>query len=255
MKEKIEIIDRVFTLIDIKRRVEIFYSDYTFSKVEESKMIKWIGGILDNNILDDLNHNYFITIIAEASYGSIRVEINPPQARKNVFNCSHIDISLENDFLLYNILSEDNKVNLLIDYFDTLDGISEFYFVDLNKSPNCYSDMLCRIFSKEYDEFEFSNLLLKDHSFENKLYEKTVKVMGYNFTSQIFRKENFPLIEELISQNNLNITCSVGSLTFYGEDIFLFINLVRKKLDNYIIEINKKNIYQNEFNRVFKKKS
>ena len=56
-----------------------------------------------------------------------------------MFNCSHIDISLENDSLLYDILSEENKVNLLIDYFDTLDGIGEFYFVDLNKSPNCYS--------------------------------------------------------------------------------------------------------------------
>lgn len=254
MKEKTEIIDRIFTLMDVERRVEIFYSDYTFSKVEESKTIKWIGGILDNNILDDLSHNYFITIIAEASYGSIRVEINPPQARKNVFNCSHIDISLENDFLLYDVLSEENKVNLLIDYFDTLDGISEFYFVDLSKSPNCYSDMLCRIFSKEYDEFEFSNLLLKDHNLGNRLYKKTVKVMGYNFTSQIFQEENFPLIEELIAQNNLNVTCSVGSLTFYGEDISLFINLVRGKLYNYITEINKKEIYKCEFNKVFKEK-
>jgi len=34
--------------------------------------------------------------------------------------------------------------------------------------------------------------------------------------------------------------CSVGSLTFYGEDISLFINLVKEKLDNYINEINKK---------------
>ena len=171
-----------------------------------------------------------------------------------MFNCSHIDISLENDFLLYNILNEKNKIDLLINFFDTLENISEIYFVDLNKSPNCYSDMICRGFSKEYDEFEFSNLLLKDREFTNKLDEKTIKALGYNFTTRIFQEENFPLIKKLISENNLNVTCSVGSLTFYGEDVSIFTNLVREKLDDYIQRIIKKDIYKDEFSNVFKKR-
>jgi hypothetical protein len=254
VKEKIELIDKVFTIIDVKNRIEIVYSDYTFSKVEESTSIRWLGGILDNSILEDNDSNYYITIIAEASYGPIRVEINPPQARKNVFNCSHIDINLENNFLLYDILKEDNRIDRLIDFFDTLDFISEFYFVDLSKSPQCYSDISCRVFSKEYDEFEFSNLLLKDHNFGNKLDEKTIKAIGYNFTSQIFQKENLPLVNEFIFQNNINIKCSIGSLTFYGEDIAIFIHLITEKLNDYINEINKTNVYKKEFNKVFKER-
>ncbi len=258
VKEKIGVINAIFDIIDVEKRNKIFYSDYTFSEVEESHYINWLDDLLENNTLDKLDNDFFITVTAETPYGPIRVEINPSIARKNVFNCSHIDISLENDFLLYDVLKEGKKIESLRNYFDRekREIVSEFYFFDLSRSPNCYSDIRNRLFSKVYDEFEFSNLLLKDYErLDDKLKEKTVKAIGFNFTSRIFQEEHQPFIQGLIYENNLNVTCAAGSLTFNGSDVSKFIDLLTAKLNEYIDRIMEKNIYKTEFNNVFKSKN
>jgi len=258
VKVKFEIINAIFDIIDIERRKEIFYSDYTFSKVEESKNIDWLDDLLKNNILDELNNDQYITITAIAHEGPILVEINPNIARKNVFNCSHIDISIENDTLLYDIFKDNQKINLLKDYFDRKrkDIISEFYFVNLSKTSNCYSDIKSRLFTKFYDEFEFSNLLLKDEKFagrlNDRLGEKIIKTISLNFTSRIFQERNQCFVQNLISENNLDLSCVAGSLEFHGSDVSEFVDLIIEKLNTYIDLIVQKDIYTTEFDKLVK---
>ena len=68
IKQKIEIINTIFDIIGVEERKDFFYSDYTFSKVEESKTVEWMDDLLENNIFDELNNDYFVTLIANAPY-------------------------------------------------------------------------------------------------------------------------------------------------------------------------------------------
>ena len=252
IKQKIEIINAIFDIIGVEERKELFYSDYTFSKVEESTIVEWMDDLLEKNIFNDLDNNCFVTLIAEASYGSIRAEINPNKARKNVFNCSHIDINVEDKTSLYDLL--DNKAILsLVDFFDKkADTISEFYFFDLNRSPDFYTDVDNRVFFKVYDEVEFANLLLSKREYDNKLDKKTTTAIGCNFTNQMFQKGHQPVIEAVILNNNLNVSCAAGSFMVYGDDVPKFMGLMRDKLKEYIERIKEKDVYKTEFDRLFK---
>jgi len=254
LKEKIKIVDAIVDIIGIQERKEFFYSDYTFSKVEESISLDWTDDLLESDILDELDDNFFITLTASSPYGSIIAEIVPKVARRNVPNCSHIDINLEGDTTLYDIFRESKKLESLKQYLDLIKNkISEYYFFNLRKSPNCYSDIRNRLFTKIYDEFDFSNLLLIDYKFGNRLNEKTIKAIGFNFSDRIFQKKNQTFLHDLISENNLNVACNTGSLEFYGNDVPEFIDLVTEKLHEYINHIVKKDIYGKEFNVIFKK--
>lgn len=122
----------------------------------------------------------------------------------------------------------------------------------MSKSPNCYSDIGSRLFSKEYEEEEFSRLLLGIQDFKDKSKEINTKYIGFKFASQIFKEENQPYIQNMIVQNNLDVRCTAGSLTFSGNDIPIFIELIRKKLNDYISLIEKKDMYETEFMKVFK---
>ena len=251
IKQKIEIINAIFDIIGVEERKEIFYSDYTFSKVEESKTVKWMDDLLENDIFDDLDNNCFVTLIAEASYGSIRAEINPNKARRNVFNCSHIDINVEGETSLNEFLDDATRQSLE-NFFDTKeDIISEFYFFDLNQSPDFYSDIDHRVFSKVYDAVEFADLLLHKHDYDNKLDKKTTSAIGCNFTNQMFRKDQQPFIESVISNNHLNVSCAAGSFMVYGDDVPKFMGLMRDKLMEYIERIKERDVYKTEFNRLF----
>ena len=251
IKQKIEIINAIFDIIGVEKRKEIFYSDYTFSKVEESKTVKWMDDLLENDIFDDLDNNCFVTLTAEAPYGSIRAEINPNKARKNVFNCSHIDINVENKTSLYDLL--DNKTILsLVDFFDRKeDIISEFYFFDLNRSLNFYTDVDNRVFFKVYDEVEFANLLLSKREYDNKLDKKTTTAIGCNFINQMFQKGHQPVIEAMVHNHNFDVSCAAGSFMVYGNDVPKFMGLMREMLKQYIELIKGKDVYKTEFNKLF----
>ena len=252
IKQKIEIINAIFDIIGVEGRNEFFYSDYTFSKVEESKTLKWMDDLLENDIYNELDNNCFVTIIAEAPYGSIRAEINPNKARKNIFNCSHIDINVEDKTSLYDFLDK-AAILSLVDFFDKIaDTLSEFYFFDLNRSPDFYSDIDNRVFFKVYDEVEFANLLLPKREYDNKLEKKTTTAIGCNFTNQMFQKGHQPVIESVILNNNLNVSCAAGSFMVYGDDVPKFMGLMRDKLIEYIERIKVKDVYKTEFDRLFK---
>lgn len=256
VKVKFEVINSIFDIIGVNSREKIFYSDYTFSHVEESDSIEWLDDLLENNILDKLKNDHYITIIAITDMGLIRAEINPNVSRKNVFNCSHIDISLENDILLYDIFKDSEKIDLLKYYFENKHKgkISEFYFVDLNKTPNCYSDIKSRLYNKAYDDIEFSNLLLKYTKFTGKindrLYGKNIRIACLNYTNRIFQEKHQCFIQSLISDNHLNLTCRAGSLEFHGDDVPVFIDLIVKNLEKYIESIDQKKIYDIEFDKL-----
>jgi hypothetical protein len=254
--DKLKVINKIFDIVGVNSRKEIMFSDYTFSRVEESESIEWKDEILENNILDKLSNEHYITVTAIAPIGAIRAEINPNIARKNVFNCSHIDVSLENDILLYDIFKENVKINSLKNYFDKKysNKISEFYFVDLKKTPNCYSDIKSRLYNKAYDDVEFSNLLLKCTKFigktSNRLDSKNVRISCLNYTNRIFQEKHQNFMQSLISNNHLNIRCITGSLEFYGDDVPVFIDLIIENLEKYIESIDKKKIYDTEFDKL-----
>jgi len=252
VKQKIEVINAIFDIIGVKERKEIFYSDYTFSKVEESKTVKWMEDLLENDIFDDLDNNCFITLIAEAPYGSIRAEINPNKARKNVFNCSHIDINVEDETSLFGFLNDEAKNSLEVFFDKEEDIISEFYFFDLNRSPDFYTDVDNRVFSKVYDEVEFANLLLHKREYDNKLDKKTTSAIACNFANQMFQIEQQPFIKSVIINNNLNVSCVAGSFKVFGDDVTEFMGLMRDMLNEYIEHIKEKDVYKTEFDRLFK---
>jgi hypothetical protein len=253
LKDKIGIVNTIFDIIGIQERKEFFYSDYTFSKVEESTSIGWIDDLLESNTIDEIDDKLFITLTAESTYGTVLVEIIPRVARKNVTNCPHIDINLESDILLYDIFKNSQRMEYLKKYFDRMqDVLSEYYFFDLKVSPNCYSDIRNRLFSKFYDEFDFSKLLLKDHAYNDRLNEKNIKTIGDNFTSRILQKDSQTFMQNLITDNNLNVACATGSLELYGEDVPVFIDLIMERLNEYINRIIQKDIYSTEFDTVFK---
>ena len=254
IKQKIEIINAIFDIIGVEERKEIFYSDYTFSKVDESKTVKWMDDLLENNIFDDLDNNCFVTLIAEAPYGSIRAEINPNKARKNVFNCSHIDINVEDETSLYDFLNDEVRLSLEVFLDKREDIISEFYFFDLNQSPDFYTDVDNRVFSKVYDAVEFANLLLLKckHKYDNKLDKKTTTAIVCNFTNQMFQKGNQHAIEVIIHDNNLDVSCAAGSFMVYGNDVPKFMGLMRDMLKEYIGQIKGKDVYKSEFDKLFK---
>jgi hypothetical protein len=258
VKVKFEVINAIFDIIGVNTRSEIFFSDYTFSHVEESESIEWIDDLLENNILDKLSNDHYITVTAIAHVGPIRAEINPNVARKNVFNCSHIDISLENNTLLYDIFKDNEKINLLKYHFDKKRKgiISEFYFVDLSKTPNCYSDIKSRLYTKTYDDLEFSNLLLKYIKFtgrlSNRLDGKNIRIACLNYTNRIFQEKHQCFIQNLISDNHLNLSCVAGSLEFHGDDVSAFIDLIIENLEKYIEFIDQKDAYNTEFDKLVK---
>ncbi|PQV41787.1 hypothetical protein [Methanohalophilus euhalobius] len=252
LKTKIEIVNSIFDFIDVFNTKEVYYSEYTFVKVEESEVINWIDDLLENDILENLSNNYFITMVAEAPYGIIRAEISPQKARKGIPNCSHIDINLESDYDFYEILYDKNKISTLTNFFDRKqDLISEFYFFDLSASPDCYTDIQNRKLTKFYDEVDFANLLLQENKYNSKVEEKTTKAIGYNFTEQIFQEEHQPVIQSLIKSNNFDVACASGSFMIYGEDTSEFLNLIRGMLNEYITRINERNVYRTEFNKLF----
>lgn len=254
IKQKIEMINAIFDIIGVEKKKEIFYSDYTFSKVEESKTVKWMDGLLENDIFSELDNNCFVTLIAEAPYGSIRAEINPTKARNKITNCSHIDINVEGETSLHDFLDDEIRQSLE-KFFDTKENIiSEFYFFDLNKSPDFYTDIDNRVCSKVYDAIEFADLLLLKckHKYHNKLDKKTTTTIVCNFTNQMFQKDQQPFIESVITNNHLNVSCAAGSFMVYGEDVPQFMNLMRDKLMEYIEHIKERDVYKTEFNRLFK---
>ncbi|AFV22841.1 hypothetical protein Mpsy_0632 [Methanolobus psychrophilus R15] len=252
VKTKIEIINSVFDIIEVKKRTKIFYSDYTFSEVEESTVVPLIDDLFEHNILDRLDSDHFITFTAETSYGSVRAEINPTKVRNSIFNCSHIDINIENETFLYDILKEKNKIVHLVESLDEYrDILSEVYFFDLNKSPDCYSDISNRSLLKVYDEVEFANLLLKDYKFEDKVDEKTTKAIGCNFTHQIFLEHRQPFIQNIIQEHNLNLVAAAGSLMLDGSDVSKFMSIIFLKLNLYITNIKNKDVYNTEFNKLY----
>jgi hypothetical protein len=254
--EKLKVINKIFDIIGVNSRKEIIFSDYTFSRVEESESIEWKAEILENNIIDKLGNEHYITVTANAPVGAIRAEINPNIARKNVFNCSHIDISLENDLSLYDVFKENEKISSLKHYFDKKqkNKISEFYFVDLKKTPNCYSDIKSRLYNKAYDDIDFSNLLLKCTKLigrqNNRLDGKNIRIACLNYTNRIFQEKHQYFIQSLISSNHLNIRCLAGSFEFYGDDVPVFIDLIIENLEKYIESINQKKIYDSEFDKL-----
>lgn len=254
--EKLKIINKVFDIIGVNSRKEIIFSDYTFSRVGDSESIEWKDEILENNVLYKMSNEHYITVIANSPVGYIRAEINPNIARKNVFNCSHIDISLENDIPIYDIFKDNEKINSLRDYFDKKqkNKISEFYFVDLKKTPHCYSDIKCRLYNKTYDYVDFSNLLLKYSKFSGKIYEKLdreyIKTSCHFFTNNLFQKRYQSFTKNIIYNNNLNLTCTTGSLEFHGEDVPVFIDLIIENLEKYIESIHQKKLFDNEFEKL-----
>ncbi len=252
LKKRVEFVNSVFDFIGADQKKEIFYSDYTFIKVEESKVIKRIGdNLLENRNLDNINTK-FVTMIAEAPYGVLRAEINPSKARKHVSNCSHIDIDLEGEGGLCDILKDGNYMKALFNFFDSKRNIiSEVYFFDLDAGPDCYTDIDYRILSKYYDPVDFGKKLLQDLSFESKVKEKTNEAAGANFAEQLFQEQHQRALQKLIEENNLQVTCAPGSLLIYGKDMPQFLNLIRDKLQKYISGIADKDVYRTEFNHVF----
>jgi hypothetical protein len=57
-------------------------------------------------------------------------------------------------------------------------------------------------------------------------------------------------MQSLISNNHLNIRCITGSLEFYGDDVPVFIDLIIENLEKYIESIDKKKIYDTEFDKL-----
>ena len=254
IKQKIEIINTIFDIIGVEERKDFFYSDYTFSKVEESKTVEWMDDLLENNIFDELNNDYFVTLIANAPYGSIRAEINPNKARKHVRNCSHIDINVEGETSLYKFLNA-TDIKSLRYFFDThADIMSEFYFFDLNRSPDFYSDVDNRVCTKAYDEVEFADLLLSKHEYDTPLDKKTITAIGCNFVNQMFQTAQQPGIRAIIHNNNLDVSCAAGSFMVYGNDVPIFMGLMRDKLMEYIELIKEKDVYKTEFDKLFESK-
>ncbi len=254
VKTKIEIINSVFDIIAVNKREKLFYSDYTFTEVEESTVIPLFEDLFKQDVLDDLNNNHFITFIAEAPYGSIRAEINPNKVRNNVSNCSHIDINIQDEISLYDIVKKMNKIEHLVNYFDTRrDIISEFYFFDLSKSPDCYTDLYNRVFTKEYDEFEYASLLLKGHKFEDKVDEKTTKAIACNFTHQLFQESRQPFVQGIITDYNLSIAAASGSLMVEGRDMSEFMELMLINMKKYIASIKGKDVYNIEFDNLYRR--
>jgi hypothetical protein len=253
VKKKIEIINSVFDIIAVSKRKKLYYSDYTFAEVEESTKIPLYDDLFKQNILDKLSNDHFITFTAEASFGSIRAEINPNKVRDSIFNCSHIDINTENEIFLYDILKEMNKIEPLINYLDSFkEIISEFYFFDLNTSPDSYSDVHNRVCSKHYDPIEYASLLLKNYKFDDRVDEKTTKAIACNFTSQIFQEKRQPFIQGIISENNLNLAAAAGSIFLQGEDMPTFMDRLLVNLDRYIKNIKEKDVYNIEFDRLYR---
>ena len=254
IKQKIEIINAIFDIIGVEERNELFFSDYTFSKVEESTIVESLDDLLENDIFDDLDNNCFVTLIAEAPYGSIRAEINPNKARKNVFNCSHIDINVEGETSLNDFLNDDVRSSLEIFFDKHEDILSEFYFFDLNRSSDFYSDLDNRVLFKAYDEVEFANLLLFKckHKYDTKLDKKTTTAIVCNFANQMFQKEHQDVIEVKIHDNNFDVSCAAGSFMVYGNDVPKFMGLMRDMLKKYIGRIKEKDVYKTEFDELFK---
>ena len=136
VKKQVEIVLKLCKILNVEKS-ELFYSAYTFEKVEESKIINFIeNGILDKEIEPESLKNYYISLEGIYQNKTLKVEINPPIARRHVENRSNIDFNLKNVSSIYPFFK--NKINEIENLLNNYSFISEFYFFDLNKVDNCY---------------------------------------------------------------------------------------------------------------------
>ena len=257
--KQIELISKFCDLIGVTKQT-YFYSDYTFEKVEESIFLEIIdNGIMNKEINPNTLREKYISLEGSFKNKLFKVEINPSNSRKNVDNCSNIDFNIVGESSLYNYLKD--KIQDIEKLLDSYSFISEFYFIDLNSTPNTYGDEEFRIYQKQNSEIEFTDLLLEEEylKFDNSLQRESFKNTSHHIMQEIFQdvSSQNSMISDLIQEHNLNVKVGSGSLIIQGEDTEKFIRLLKERLietTNQIEEEELNNIYSKYFKKNFKKK-
>ncbi|MCH8519872.1 MAG: hypothetical protein LAT82_03910 [Nanoarchaeota archaeon] len=254
--KQIEIISKFCDLIGVTKQ-NYFYSDFTFEKVEESKYLKIIdNGIVNKEIDTKTLRDKYISLEGNFKDKKFKVEINPTKSRKNVENCSNIDFNIIDEPSLYEFIKD--KITDIEKLLNSYYFISEFYFINLNSTPNTYNDEEFRIYQKQNSEIEFTDLLLEEEykKFENPLERETFKNNSHNVMHKVFEdvSSDNSIITDLIEEHNLNVSVGSGSLIIQGEDTEKFIKLLREKIITTTNQIQEKDIYSQYFKKNFGRK-
>jgi hypothetical protein len=259
--DKFCVINEIVNILPTEDKLEIYWSDYSFSKVPESKVFNFIQNTIMNNqaILDDENSNKFITIIVTLKdKKQIQIEITPPKVRVNQSFLPHIEFSfLEEESCLFEYFENSKKLNQLIRVLNKYSKIDETYFYDPLSGLDCYSDVSNRLWQKRNNPKSFTEDLLelmdKNDSKLNgsELEADTVFNLAFNFIGFLYRPDGITKMTNLISQSKLDATASSGSIILSGQDVPQLIKLLEQKMSKYIKTIKKKNFYEKEFNKIF----
>ena len=262
LKEKFSLIYDIIQILSVKNKIEIYWSDYTFSKVPESKTFNFIQDtIMDNeSIIDNKNADKFITILITLKDNKkIQIEITPPKARRNQNYMPHIEFSFYDEQLnLFEYFKNPKRLSHLVRVLNKYNSsIDEAYFYDPLSGLNCYSDVSNRLWQKRNCPKTFTkDLLSKIDNIpidkKSDLETETIFNLAFNFVSLLYEPEGINKINNLVSQSKLQAEISSGSIILSGQDIPELIKLLKQKLDKYIRSIKEKNIYKTEFNKVFK---
>lgn len=255
VKKQIEIILKLCKILKVEKE-ELFYSDYTFEKVEESISINFIeDGIFSKEIDSDNLKQSYVSLEGIYENKKLKVEINPPISRRNVENCSNIDFNIIDESSIYPFFKKYIKeIEITLNEYTF---ISEFYFIDLNKTTNCYSDEKNRIYQKQNNQKDFSDLLLdKEYDKFQKLERENFKNICYNIMEEVYSdvSSKNSYIQNLIQSNNFNVVLNSGSLIIEGKDTEKFLNFLKEHILKVSYDIKKKqeNIYSNSFKKYFK---
>lgn len=255
LKEKFSVIFELLSLLPTEKKLEIYWSDYTFAKVSESKSFDFIQDtILSNSaIIDNKNSEKFISIIINlTNKKKLRIEITPPKARTHHDYMPHIEFSFDNDDNLYDYFKNNKKLSRLVHIIDKYKSdIDEAYFYDPLGDLDCYSDVSNRLWQKRNSKFTFAHDLLGSIKDKEELEIDTMRNLAYNFTDILFNK-GIDQITSLIQKNSLEAKAVSGSLILSGDDIPELIDILQVKLKAYMDSFLRKNPYEKEFFNVFK---
>lgn len=253
---KLEVVLKIFKLLGVQKKRTLYYSTYTFEYDEEDSIkYEFIeDGLLNEEPNPSKINKEYITIEANLNEkDKIKVELNPPKARKGVRNCSHIDIYIEDKPNLETYFNFEQKAKLKILLDEYKDKISEFYFYNLEKSLDCYTDFDGRGYEKQNNPNEFSNELnyVRIEKEEDKPKKEKIKFYGNQFMDRVFN--NVPIFQSLVKDENLGVHIESGSLILDGEDKKRFLDILRKDMNEFINEQLEKDYISSSFNEKYKK--
>jgi len=246
LKEKFSIIHDIISILPTQRKLEIYWSDYTFSKVPESQVFSFIQDtIMDNEaILDNKNSDKFISILITLDDNKkIQIEITPPKARSNKRYLPHIEFSFcDEDACLFTYFKNTKKINQLIRVLNKYNAsIDEIYFYDPLSGLDCYSDISNRLWQKRNDSKSFTEDLLKImNNGENNIHESEVEEdtkfnLAFNFTNFLYQPDGIIKLTNIISRSQLKVTASAGSIILSGQDVSELIILLKQKLKSRVL--------------------